>query len=83
MDISKHATIRCQQRGISEDLICLIFQLGEPVPRPGGAMEYSINKKDKLKIQTQLKKFVNNLDKAGNKAVLVIKDKIVTVYHKN
>ena len=40
MDITKHATIRCQQRGISEDLIDLIFQLGDPISRPGGAMEY-------------------------------------------
>ncbi|MBC2702951.1 hypothetical protein [Desulfobacula sp.] len=82
MNITKHAIIRCQQRGISEDIIDLIFQLGKPTSRPGGAIEYKINKKDKLKLQAQLKKLANRLDKAANKAVLVVKDKVITVYHK-
>jgi len=82
MDISKHAKIRCQQRGIPNNYIDLIVQFGTPLYKPGGVIEYSINKKDKNQIQNHLKNLINRLDKIGNKAVLVIENQIITVYHK-
>ena len=82
MDILKHAIIRCQQRGIPKNYIDLIIRFGTPLCKPGGAIEYRINKKDKNQIISHLKNLINRLDKIGNKAVLVIDNQIITVYHK-
>ena len=41
MNISKHAVVRSQQRGIPTDDIDLIMQFGKPQYKPGGAIEYS------------------------------------------
>ena len=82
MDISKHATIRSQQRGIPKDDIDLIMEFGKPQCKPGGAIEYSVNKKDMNRMFIQLKHLINHLDKVANKAVLVIDGQVITVYHK-
>ena len=80
MDITKHAKIRCQQRGIPKNYIDLILQFGTPLCKPGGAIEYRINKKYKSQIQAHLKNLINRLDKIGNKAVLVSDNQVITVY---
>ena len=82
MVISKHAIKRCQQRGIPYSIIDMIVQMGTPLRKPGGATEYCINKKDKSQIQIHLKYLISRLDKIGNKAVLVIDNQVITVYHK-
>jgi hypothetical protein len=83
MTLSKHAEIRCRQRGIPEKYVDLIVQYGKPKYKPGGALEYTISKRDKNEIQRQLKKMITQLDKISNKAVLVADNSIITVYHKN
>ena len=82
MNISKHALVRSQQRGIRMDDIDLIMQLGRPQHKPGGAIEYSVTKKDKSRMIVHLKRLINHVDKIGDKGVLVIDDQIITVYHK-
>lgn len=82
MDISIHATARCQQRGIPKDLVDLIMEFGTPHSKPGGGIEYSVRKKDKNRMIIHLKHLINNLDKVANKAVLVIGNQVITVYHK-
>lgn len=82
MDISRHATARSQQRGIPKDLVDLIMQFGIPQRKPGGALEYSVHKKDRNRMMIHLKHLINRLDKISNKAVLVINDQVITVYHK-
>lgn len=52
MDISRHATARIQQRGIPKDLVDLIMQFGTPQRKPGGAIEYTVRKKDKNRMIT-------------------------------
>lgn len=47
MDISRHATMTCQQRGIPRDIVDLIMEFGTPHNKPGGAIEYSVRKKEK------------------------------------
>ncbi|MBD3377598.1 hypothetical protein GF406_21395 [candidate division KSB1 bacterium] len=83
MDISKHAEIRCQQRGIPKNSIDLILQFGTPLCKPGGVIEYKIYKKNKSQIQAHLKKLIDRLDKIENKAVLISDNQVITVYHKN
>jgi len=82
MDISRHAIARSQQRGIPKDLVDLIMQFGTPQRKPGGALEYSVHKKDRNRMMIHLKHLINRLDKISNKAVLVINDQVITVYHK-
>lgn len=82
MDISKHATVRCQQRGIPKDFVDLIMEFGTPHSKPGGAIEYIVRKKDKNRMISHLKHFINYLDRITNKAVLVIDEQVITVYHK-
>ena len=82
MNISKHAVVRSQQRGIPTDDIDLIMQFGKPQYKPGGAIEYSVTKKDRNRMIIHLKHLINHLDKIANKAVLVIENQVITVYHK-
>lgn len=82
MNISRHATARSQQRGIPKDLVDLIMQFGTPQCKPGGAIEYSVHKKDRNRMMIHLKHLINRLDKISDKAVLVIDDQVTTVYHK-
>ncbi len=82
MNISKHAIRRCQQRGISKDLIDLIIKFGTPQCKPGGALEFSVIKKDKSRMISHLKRLMNSIDKIANKGVLVIDEQVITVYHK-
>jgi hypothetical protein len=82
MNISRHATARCQQRGIPKNLVDLIMEFGTPNSKPGGAIEYSVHKKDKNRMIIHLKHLINSLDKVTNKAVLVIENQVITVYHK-
>lgn len=82
MNISKHALTRLQQRGIPKNYIDLIIQFGKPQYKPGGAVEYYIKKKDRTILKMHLKNLSNNIDRLADKAVLVIDDRIITVYHK-
>lgn len=83
MIISKHAKIRSQQRNIPINDIELIMQFGTPLPKPGGAVEYSISKKDKNNIIKHLKYLINIISNIDNKSVLIKEDCIITVYYKN
>lgn len=83
MTISDHAIARSNQRGIPQRVLDTIIEMGTPIRKPGGAIEYLFRRKDKLKLQEELKKFIQNIDKAEGDAVLTIDGKIITVYHRN
>lgn len=83
MNTTNHALIRAQQRGIPQNILDIIIEIGTPIKKPGGAVEYLLRKKDKYKLQSELKKFIQNIDKAEGDAVLTIDGKIITVYHRN
>lgn len=82
MIISEHARKRCYQRGIPETSLDLIHQFGIPKNKPGGAIEYCINKKVINQVQTHLKNLSRQFDKMENKAVLVIGNQMITAYNK-
>jgi hypothetical protein len=83
--MSKHATKRAQQRGISRRIIEIITLLGKPISRPGNATEFRINKRDKNDAIKILKKIIHLLDKSSNVSVILDSDmdEVITVYHRN
>jgi hypothetical protein len=70
MKITKHAKIRSQQRGFSQEDVRLLMLIGEATQKPGNVMEYKIGKR-----------FIQRLDKLAKKAALVNGDNIITVYN--
>jgi len=82
MNFTRHAQSRSQQRCIPDSIIDLIMEYGNPKSRPGGAIEYCVSRKEISKIIFSLKRFINNLDKAADKAVILKDGNVVTVYHK-
>lgn len=62
MNISKHAKIRCQQRGLSEKDIMVICAFGEPRVCPGGALEYKIMGYEKDNLISTIKLMIKNIE---------------------
>ena len=83
MNISNHAIIRSKQRGIPQRVLDTIVEMGTPIRKPGGAIQFLFRRKDKIKLQEELKRFIQNIDKAEGDAVLTIDGKIITIYHRN
>ncbi len=85
MNISKHAVIRGKQRGIPQVQVDMIVEFGTPFRRPGNAIEYVMTKKDVEKAVKYFKGRIQELEKAGQKAVLIDPDadEVITVYIKN
>lgn len=84
MELSQHAMIRGQQRGIPKEIVELILMLGQPNKKGGNAFEYKVRKKDASGLIGELKRLIGTLQKVTDKAALVNEDagKIITVYHK-
>ena len=78
MELSKHASIRKQQRGFQADDIELITIFGTRVVRPGNAVEYQMTRKRK-------KHLIQALDRINDKAVLLSGDEatVVTLYNRD
>ena len=74
MIVSKHASVRAQQRGITSMIVELILQFGTPFEKPGNAVEYRLQRRD-------IKQIIQSLDKANKKAVLINGDTVITVYN--
>jgi len=74
MKMSRHAEIRCQQRGIPFDSIPIIMTFGTHIQKLGNATEYQLMEKD-------VKWLVQRLDKLVGKAIIVgDDDTIITAY---
>lgn len=82
MQLSYHAAVRGQQRGIPEEMVHMLLLYGSTEQKTGGALEYRIRKRDRSRIVNRLKHTIQLLEKAKNKAVLVSDDgdTIITVY---
>lgn len=83
MQFTKHAAVRCQQRGIPEHYIDIIMAYGTPTRKPGNALEYKLDRKTRDRIIRDLKHLMILVDKCTRAAVLVDgdHDQIITVYH--
>ena len=86
MKKTKHAIIRSQQRGIKNNHIDLIVEHGTVIRKPGNVIEFRLFNKDKTKAKhkayEEYKGKIQDIDKCGNKGVLVDpeSDAIITVY---
>jgi len=78
MELSKHASVRKQQRGFQADDIELITRFGTPVTRPGNKVEYQMTQKRKRNL-------LQALDRVEGKAVLLSNDEetVVTLYNRD
>jgi len=83
MQLSKHAAVRSQQRGIPKAFIEMIMEYGTPTRKPGNALEYRLTKKIRDQIIREHKRVITFLEKCSNKAVLVDGDytEVISVYH--
>lgn len=65
------------------NVIDLIIQFGTPMEKPGKALEFRLQKRDKIKVVSHLKHLIQSVDKIENKAVLINtnEDEIITVYN--
>jgi len=82
MKYTRHAEIRCKQRGISPEVVDLILAQGKPEKRSGGAWEIRLCGKEKVEWIRQLRRFIQVIDGSKGKGVLVSGDgEVITVYH--
>jgi hypothetical protein len=76
MIIPSHASQRLSQRGITISDIDLILDYGTET-RDG----YYLRERDVRKIETNLRKQINQLNKLAGKYVVVEGDTVITAYH--
>lgn len=83
MEITNHAKIRSQQRGIPVSEMELIINYGEPHDVIGDAVAYEINGRTKNKIISRLKYLIGKVEKLEGKVIIESHDgAIITTYHK-
>lgn len=83
MIVTQHAMKRMTQRAIKMSDVEIILALGTIQPRPGGAVEYYVNREKISFVIKELKHMMNQVDRLSKKAVLVTNDEIKTVYYKH
>lgn len=85
MNITNHAKLKSQQRGIPEDIFSLILQFGIASQKPGNAWEVKLGKKGKKRAEKHLKYLLQYLDKASKKAIITNSEMntIITTYNIN
>ena len=80
MILSRHASMRMQQRGIPESAIDIIAIHGRVVQERNGAERIYLGRKESETIVRELKKMIREVERARGGSVIVNYDKIVTVY---
>ncbi len=71
-----------QQRAIPESIVDLVIEIGEEVPRPGGASLYRVRAADRQALMHRLQGMLKELQMLGNKGVIVAPDgSVITVMH--
>lgn len=84
MEMSQHAKVRMQQRGIPEAVVDILVLYGTPVRKKGNALEYRFKKNEIARAVADLQHTINSLKRAVNTSVLVSSDTgdVITVYHR-
>ena len=83
MNMTNHAKIRQQQRGISNIALDIIEQNGKCEKAPGGALKIFFGYKEYQRTIDDLKRTLQMLDKVKGGTLIINGDKIVTVYRKS
>jgi DNA-binding PadR family transcriptional regulator len=83
MKLTKHARIRCQQRGIRTHHAKLIKAFGEAQRVPGNAVKYRLTKKGRKELEIIFKQGIQLLDKLKEQAIIYdeANETIITCYH--
>lgn len=83
MKMTKHAKIRCQQRGIKSDLLDIILLHGKESILPGGATGYFLRKKDRKRLVRECKRLIQLLDHfTGIQIIESAEGLMLTAYHR-
>lgn len=72
--MTRHAQIRCQQRGIPPMVLDLLFQFGASVPAGDGATKMFFDKSARRKVQTYAGPLASLLNEHLNSYIVVGKD---------
>ena len=83
MHLTHHAIQRLQQRGIPQSVSEVIYEFGEPVNRPGGALAYRLQDRVANELIQDLKRTITQIDKARKKTLIVDDHtgSVLTGYH--
>jgi len=76
INLTHHAVLRMQQRGISEADLSLIMELGTETETG-----FLLRRKDVEKIEHDMKRLVSRLHRLVGKRVVAEGDTVVTAYH--
>ena len=82
VSFTKHASVRCQQRGIGEKIIPLIMDYGHFNYGRDGSKVYCLNKTERSMVRADLgKSLFNKIEKQLGYVVLSRDNKVITVGH--
>jgi hypothetical protein len=82
MTISQHAQKRCQQRGISPDLVLLLNALGMETPQKGNTYVLELDKHTKKTLSKKLKSLLMQIQRDVF-VVISDDDNVITAAHKH
>lgn len=80
MKLTKHASVRKQQRGFSNSAIKDIMKYGNISNTPGDAYKLFLGKKESQAVISRLKQLIQRIDKAKGRTLIVSGEDIVTMY---
>lgn len=82
MNLTEHATKRCQQRGISADYVLLLEMLGTELAQKGNTYVLQLDKETKKSLTRRLKKLLMQVQRETY--VVVSEDEnVITVAHRH
>lgn len=79
--LTKHASKRIRQRGITKKLLSCVIQHGTVKYCAGGATKTYLTRRDANKAISALKRRIRSIERAAGKSIIEKEGKILTVYH--
>jgi hypothetical protein len=83
LQITKHARTRFRQRGIDSLVLDYLIQYGDSEIVKGGAYRISLTKRNADKIIRELKKEIQNVERAQSVIIVQEAKSIITGYHRH
>ena len=82
MRMTRHATERARQRGLSEAVLDIILECGTLEHAPGGALRVFLGKRATHDVVSRLKRAIQLVEKASGGCLVVKDDVVLTAYRK-
>jgi hypothetical protein len=84
MGLTRHANVRCQQRGIPRLIVDWLLQYGTQTKASGGAETYFFDKRARRRIERDCgREIVRRLGDLLDAYLVIADDEIVTVGHRH